>query len=143
MGFVVTLPDEGDPDLQRACERSASQQKACGVTGGLDAWRCSTYAKIERPEMAAAYDCFANLPCDADPSSCTVAPSTFGDELCGAIEDRCPGTCPALSPRLQAALNDEGAWLRDDAKDAAASCSKQASCGDVRDCLKAFVGAVF
>ena len=141
-GFKVTLPENGSPELEQACRRAVTHVKGCGGST-IDPSACSTLAKIERPESAATYDCFAKVECGADASSCTPPSDSFGDDLCGAIENSCPGTCNNISPKLQAALNDEGPWLREDAKGAARGCSTQSSCGDVRACLKAFANVVF
>lgn len=141
-GFKVTLPENSSPELEQACRRAVSRVTSCGGST-IDVLKCSTLAKIERSESAATYDCYANLECGADSSSCTPPPDSFGDDLCGAMESSCPGTCDTISPKLQAALNDEGPWLREDAKSAARGCSTQSTCSDMRACLKAFGDIVF
>jgi hypothetical protein len=141
-GFKVTLPNNPSPELAAACGRERQHVGECGYeTKNID---CTTYSEVERPEMAKFYDCVAMLSCDDLTNkdvlaTCAPPDSTFGAELCSTLDAKCGGTC---SDADVAAINAEGAWLRDDAKSAAKSCASQDACGDVKDCLSAWKRAV-
>jgi hypothetical protein len=141
-GFKATLPNNPSAEILAACGRERAHVSECGYEAkNID---CTTYSKVERPEMAPYYDCVAMLSCDDlankdAVAKCEPATTTFGDDLCAKLEAKCAGTC---SDDVRAALDAEGPWLRDDAKSAAASCANQSTCGDVGECLSAWKSAV-
>jgi hypothetical protein len=109
---------------------------ACGVD--VRQAKCGTYAKTERREVAEVYTCIAALPCDASEEAhkacITLAPSDFGTRLCNAL-----GEAIACSAQDEADLNEHGAWLRDDVKNAALEC---ADATNPKDCIRAWKSAV-
>lgn len=138
-GFTVELPAAKSDALADACRRMFARNDECGVrTAPFSAYDCEIWAKTERPERAKDYECVAALPCDDDGASCEVAPSDFGDRLCDAMSATCDGFC---TDDVRAALNLQGAWLKDGVMQAAMTCAKQESCGDARECFQAWTSA--
>jgi hypothetical protein len=84
----------------------------------------------------------ADLACDADPTTCQLAPTTFGDDLCAQADAACGGAGSGCPKGLAATMNVEAAWLRQDVLEAASQCAAQATCSDVRGCLSAWTKAV-
>ncbi len=145
-GFNVTLPDNPSPDVQAACSRELAHiVNDCGDSPSNDASACDRYAATEPAEMAPYYDCVVALACasltDATAlQACNPPASTFGDDFCASLASACPSrTCPATQ---QASLDDDGAWVRSDALDAARSCLSQPSCGETQACISAWQAAV-
>ncbi len=97
---------------------------------------CRRFAKVERPELATAYDCMSKQPCGADSAACSPPSTTFGDEVCA--EDR----CKFCSDDARKLLNMEGGWLRSDVQRAAMDCRKEEDCDDASACLDAWFAAV-
>ncbi len=71
-------------------------------------------------------------------SGCGPAPTSFGDDLCDAMDAQCSGIC---TKDIRAALNSDGPWLRDDVQKAGLSCTTQSNCGDAHDCFFAWTDA--
>jgi hypothetical protein len=138
-GYVADLPKTASPELEKACDAAVRHFATCGwsVNETVD---CRSLSAVERPELAERYDCMAQVPCEAaDLTACNVAPTTFGDELCGEGAKSCPGLC---TDDVRQMLNAEGAWLRTDVLDAARQCVKADACSDVSDCLRTWLAAV-
>lgn len=140
-GFKVVLPNNPSAELLAACNREFTHVRECGYK--LEG-SCATFAAVELPARATNYDCVASLECasltDKDAvAACEPAVSTFGDELCAKMNDKCPGSCSSDQQEL---LNLEGAWLRPDVMSTGSSCANQESCSDAQDCLSAFLKAV-
>lgn len=136
--FEVQAPP--DPKLQEGCERMFDHAKACGTTTTVDKARCATWAKVERPEMVAVYECAANAACDSSASCGEPAKGAFGSEICDGLRGRCADE--PCSAELRATVDDLGSWLKTDVKDAARSCLEQRSCNDARGCFNAWASAI-
>ena len=140
-GYKASLPATANAEVEAACNRVRVRLAGCGVEP-FEASACTLFAKTERGEMAATYDCYAAQPCDATAeaaaAACEPKPSTFGDELCAAVGD-CDSLC---SEERQQLFNREGAWLRSDVMQSARDCRAAATCSDVKSCLGAWAKAV-
>jgi hypothetical protein len=134
-GFKVDLPEE-DPNLAKACIAAVENLQSCGAAVP-DADACHTYAKVERPNRVAAYDCMAKLSCDQDFAACDVSVSNLGNMWCEKFESACGGTC---ARGVRETLNTGGAWWRDDAIAAVNGCLS--SCDTAGSCAGAFLSAV-
>ncbi len=144
-GFEVALPNNPSEEIERACAQLDAHLGACGFGDEISSDDCRRFAVTERPEMAAQYECVATLSCEelTDPDAaarCAVPPSTFGDTLCARMGGICPeGGCNSGTAE---SLNHVGAFLREDAKDAAMRCAGQDTCDEAVDCFEAWADAV-
>jgi hypothetical protein len=141
-GFHVEPSQDKSDELATACQGAfAHVVDECHLTFGSNYTSsvCDTWARVERPERAADYDCITKVPCDGDFSQCGPAGTTFGDDLCTALAAKCPGVCD--SDRLKL-LDLDGAWFRDDVAAAVNGCANQDACEDVRSCFEAWIAAV-
>lgn len=141
-GYEVTLPNDPSPEIAAACERMVAHVEACGYdTPGVS---CSTYAAVERPEVAPLYDCVANLSCndlmsEQAMAGCAGPTSTFGDQFCSAMSGVCGSYC---SSEEVAELDALGGWLRSDVTAAALWCTGQATCNEASACFWAWKEAI-
>lgn len=135
--FKAEVGSAASAPLEAACKRFLDHVVGCGVTlrPNLDSSVCSTWAKAEKPEMAAVYDCYANTPC-GEKDTCAPPETTLGKELCDGLAGKC-GAAVCTEQGLEA-LNRDGSWLRDDVIAAAKSCVAQESCDDAKECFVAW-----
>ncbi len=111
--YEFQLPETRDETHYAACRRLWDQAAECGSE--LDpAAVCDRFARIERSEMAAAYDCFAAGDVCAPSDACDPTPDeAFADEVCDQI---------ACTSEQWTAYAKAAGWLRDDTKDVARRC---------------------
>lgn len=140
-GFKASLPTTKSVELGDACKRMFDHAEQCGMqTNGRTPFDCDVWAKTERPELAATYDCVAALPCDDDgTTSCAVSPTDFGDRVCNAMDSLCGSAF--CTDEQRDILNGDGGWLKESVMNAAIECTKQPTCGDAKGCFDAWVNA--
>jgi hypothetical protein len=144
-GYEVILPNNPSLEIAAACRRWVAHVEECGFQANQTASTCDLFASVEKPEMAAVYECVAAISCDDLTNAqafapCQPPPSTFGDELCSKISAVCGFSDWCGSSRDE--LNAAGAYLRDDVKAAALWCTKQ-GCDGGRECIWAWRDVVF
>jgi len=134
-GFA--LPQHADKEIEAACDRAVARDQSCGETNLAN--DCAHYARIERPEVVASYDCFSETPCGEPTDACHPAATLLGDELCDVLTSACAVEC---DPEHVVALNTNAGWLRDDVIEALRTCWSD-SCTFVTDCVDAWWAQVF
>jgi hypothetical protein len=138
--FEFVLPAERDEMHFAACERYRQHVSEC-LGEPLDE-PCDHYARVERPETAAAYDCVAAQSCPTlSLSDCvgSLPPGTLGSEDC-SVRLRCGWECPEESREV---LDFEHRFLRPDAADALRLCFQQPTCDDYARCTSAWAAAIW
>lgn len=139
-GFKATLPTTKSEAVAVACRKMFERATSCGLTmPGRTELDCDVWAKTEKPEVAASYECNAALPCEDDGAACERPVTDFGDRLCDALsatceEDRCTAD-------QRAALNHAGGWLKEGVQAAGLACAAQATCGDASQCITVWATA--
>lgn len=113
----MLVPAGRDEALYAACRRNWERGVECGAAVDPVS-ACDRFARVERPEMAAVYQCATDArasSCEADVDATCPSPrdAAFADELCGALE---------CTEELRSWLAAEGGWLRDDIKQTARNC---------------------
>ena len=139
-GFTAKLADEPSAGVEAACVRFIDHFEACGKEHLHGSDICATWAKVQRPEAAQAYDCAVAAGCDGDTSACSPPATTFGQEVCDAIDATCGE--PQFGPNARAALDALSGWFRDDVLAAGRRCAAETSCGDAVECWTAWVNAL-
>jgi len=140
-GYVFEIAAPRDEAVFAACERFRAHAEQCGSdTSAVD---CDRFSRLERPEVAASYDCYANLSCGAEGASCEPAPTTWGMDFCLALNARCGYQGLGCTPEVADQLNLGAAWLKDDVRAQAMGCIDEDSCSDVAACVNAWSSTVF
>jgi hypothetical protein len=104
---------------------------------------CAIWAKAEKPENAAMYDCVANKGCTDDLRDCAVPTSDFGDDLCAKIDTKCGSSSGSLcSNAWRTPMNENGGIWRSDVISLARKCLDYPDCSDVLGCVDAWTEAV-
>jgi hypothetical protein len=129
-----------DPQIDTACERAAAHESRCSRETADT--RCSHFARVMNRRAIAVYECYAELPCDANFDACLEeAPSSdLGRGLCGGLTEGCSNfECDA---EFVAAFDEVGRWLRPEVTAAALECLNE-GCANMDACLWAWLEAVF
>lgn len=137
--FEVTGPR--DENVFASCERARVAINHCG--GDVSFFDCDRFARLERPEAAASYDCYAGLACGADGASCEPPISSWGIDFCLALNAECDVYDMGCTPEQADELTRAAAWLKDDVRAEAMKCVEEASCKDVSACLDSWFETVF
>jgi hypothetical protein len=140
-GYEFSISAPRDEKLFAACEDYHRKLVQCG--GDASFLDCDRFARLERPEVGASYECYANAPCGSDPASCEPAPTRWGQDFCVALDDRCGEAGPGCTEETANWLSSAAAWLKDDVRDAAMSCLGEAGCGQIEACVFAWFATVF
>lgn len=139
--YAFEISSPRDESVFAACERYHAKATQCGSdTTAID---CDRFSRLERPEAAAAYDCYAGLTCGAEGASCEPAPTSWGLELCLALNAKCYYADLGCTKEQADQLNAAAAWLKDDVRAEAMRCLDEYSCSDVEACVGAWSAAVF
>jgi hypothetical protein len=133
--FELALPHAADAEVEAACRRSFAHVAECELATDHDASVCATWAKVERPEVAKTYDCTAKAACADLATACPMPETTFGDELCDALEAKCE-SATVCGAAVRTKLNGAGGWLRDDVKQVAMGCASQDTCNNAQRCFQ-------
>ena len=145
-GWQVVPANNPSASIANECNAMLDHIASCGYTSSQTPSDCQRYAENEAADVVVpVYQCVAQLDCSAlgDASSlaaCDPAPATFGDDFCASLASACPSQ--ACSSDLQTELDQDAAWLRSDALDAARSCLSATSCDETRSCLSTWISAV-
>jgi hypothetical protein len=129
-----------DPAVAEACRRYFTTYSACGAE--VEGDPCAAFARVERPEASAAYDCLTAAGCDAAASdACERPPPVHGLEhaVCSVLHLRCGTTCTA---ELSAWLRHTDGWLRTDVALALQVCVDTPACHDYVECVNAWLDEV-
>ena len=141
-GFEVVLPNNPSRAVSGACQRFVAEAAACGLSSLLDDVDCEHYATVERPAVAAHYDCVAAAPCgdwaNEGIAHCLPPASTLGDTMCATVSATCGSPCPE---DVRTWLNQRGAWWREDVIAVGIACMEQDSCEDLVDCFDVWAAA--
>lgn len=134
--LVFELTGVPDDQLLLACNAAGARDQSCNErqTGR----ECEVYARVERSEARAFYECVAATPCGEDASACVQLPAEgFG----AVVQAQCPSD--ALEPALLDKLDWVGDWVHDDMRMDAAICA-DLYCGHptFAKCLQAWFDAV-
>ncbi len=143
--FVVRVNDAPSSEVLAACNRMFDHLDSCKLEiPGKTRSICAVWAKAEKPENAATYDCVANKGCKDDLSDCATPVTTLGDEFC-SVAATCKGT-PMDMKSCQyfwgKDLNGNGTVWRDDVLALDKTCLGYASCDDLGSCHEAWKAAV-
>jgi hypothetical protein len=132
-GFKATLPTTKSEAVAVACRKMFDRAVSCGFETPISVTACDVWAKTEKPEVAANYECTAALPCEDDGASCARPETDFGDRLCDVMASICGEEHCGEENRL--ILNHSGGWLKDSVQNAGLGCAAQATCGDAKKCF--------
>jgi hypothetical protein len=143
-GFTVRIDDAISPEVLAACNRMFDHFASCNLEiPGKTKSICVTWARAEKPENAAYYDCVANKGCSDDVSDCAVPTTDFGDDLCGKIDTKCASNAGSeCSNAWNTGMNENGGVWRADVVSLARKCLDYPACGDVISCVSAWTEAV-
>ena len=136
------LNDEPAAELLASCNRMFDHLTSCKLevprkTKSI----CATWAKVEKAENARYYDCIANKGCEDDLTACQPEPTTFGDEVCDALNARL-GSELFCGAKVREALNENGASWRDDVIAVERACLALPDKSDLLGCHSAWENAV-
>lgn len=138
-GFKATLPTTKSDAVAAACDEMFVRARLCGAINASSA-PCEAWAKAERPEVAANYECIAALACGEDESSCEPPATDFGERFCDAMDAICGEV--SCTEEQRAIINQDGGWLKESVQAAALACAAQSTCGDAQACMAAWITAV-
>lgn len=137
--FEISAPR--NPEVFAACEGFRARSAGCG--SDVTKLDCDRFARLERPEVAASYDCLASLACGADEASCAPAPTSWGLSFCLALNASCDYAGLGCTPAEAQQLDQAAAWLKDDVRAEAMKCLDESACSDVSACVNAWFATVF
>ncbi|MBK8996943.1 MAG: hypothetical protein IPM35_14505 [Myxococcales bacterium] len=140
-GYKFEIVAPPDPKVSDACGRYEAKAAQCGA----DTSRiiCDRFSRLERPEAAAAYDCYASLPCGSEGSSCEPPATDWGTNFCLALNATCGFFDMGCTVEQMAEARSAAAWLKDDVRAEAMRCLEEPLCSDVSRCTTAWFETVF
>jgi hypothetical protein len=143
-GFTVRIDDAPSADVLAACNRMFDHFESCNVrVDGKTKSICAIWAKAEKPESAAFYDCIANEGCNDDPNDCALPTTDFGDDLCNRMASKCGSDVGTVCDTVwRKPLNDNGGAWRGDIISLGRKCLDYPNCSDVIGCQSAWTVAV-
>lgn len=135
--YRFTRGAQADAELAAACRAAMDSSRGCGAA--IEGDPCEVFARTERREAAAVYQCFADLSCDEDRTACgtPVPPYELARHFCDLAR-------PAgyeCTPELTAWLNASDGWLRDDVAAAMYQCAPAVGADRLR-CLNSWLDAI-
>lgn len=140
--WTADLPTTATPGLAQACLDSGTALDArCDVTRTPEdiarkEATCNRRALILTEAVLPFYACIASIGCKLEGvDRCAAPPSDFGDQVCAAIDARCPSHGELDGADLCERLNTAGALRKPSMLEAARQCSHQPTCEDINGCM--------
>lgn len=140
--WTADLPTTPTPGLAQACLDVGTEfSTRCDITRTPEGIArteatCNRDARILTEAALPLYACVASIGCKLEGADeCAAAPSDFGDQVCAAIDVRCPSHGQLDGVDLCERLNGVASLLKPSMLDAARQCSNQLTCEDITGCL--------